>query len=111
MKIVEFELESGESIFVEVKDTEQTDGRIGLGDDLIEKAHGTFESALEKVKPVANTIINKLRNLNQPADEVEVKFGLKMTAQAGAIVAGFSGDANYEITLKWKRDSKNGGTA
>lgn len=110
MKLVEFELESGDSIFVEVKEIEETDGRISLPGDMIQKAQDTFEVALEKVKPIANTIITKLNSLNQPADEVEVKFGLKMTAQAGTIIAGASADANYEITLKWKRESKNGGT-
>ena len=32
------------------------------------KAQQTFEEALENIKPVASTIISKLRDLNQPAD-------------------------------------------
>ncbi len=111
MKLVEFELESGDSIFVEVKETEETDGRISLRDDVVEKAQLSFESAFDKIKPVASTIISKLRNLKEPPEEVEVKFGLKMSAAAGAVIAAASLDANYEITLKWKRESKNGGTA
>jgi hypothetical protein len=31
--------------------------------------------------------MTKVRSLNEPADEVEVKFGLKMSAELGAIVA------------------------
>jgi hypothetical protein len=41
-----------------------------------------------------------VRSLNEPADEVEVKFGLKMSAELGAIVASGTAEANYEITLK-----------
>lgn len=58
---------------------------------------------MEKVEPMASLIVNKLRNLNEPADEVEVKFGLKLNAEAGAIIALAGAEANYEITLKWKR--------
>ena len=107
-RIVEFPLESGDSILVEV---DEPSDRIGLGDEIAEKAQKTFESALNAIKPVASTVINKVRSLNEPADEVEVKFGIKMTAGLGAVIASGKGEVNYEITLKWKQESNNGGTA
>lgn len=107
-RIVEFPLESGDSILVEV---DEPSDRIGLGDEIAEKAQKTFESALNAIKPVASTVINKVRSLNEPADEVEVKFGIKMTAGLGAVIASGNGEVNYEIILKWKQESKNGGTA
>lgn len=106
-RIVEFPLESGESILVEV---DEASDRIGLGDEIAQKAQQTFENALDTIKPVASTILNKVRSLNQPANEVEVKFGIKMTAGLGAIVASGSADVNYEITLKWKQESQNART-
>jgi hypothetical protein len=107
-RIVEFPIEDGDSILVEVD--QPSDDRIGLGDDIVEKAQKTFESALDTIKPVASTIINKVRSLNEPASEVEVKFGIKMTAELGAVIASGKGEVNYEITLKWKQNSLNGGT-
>lgn len=107
-RIVEFPLESGESILVEVD--EPSSDRIGLGDDIAEKAQKTFESALNSIKPVASAIINKVRTLNDPADEVEVKFGLKMMSKLGAVIASGKGEVNCEITLKWKQSAKNVGT-
>ena len=103
--LVEFPIEGGNSIFVEVEEStsEQIDDRIGIGDDLVEKAKQSFEQAIAKIEPVANAIINKVRNLNQPADEVEVKFGLKMSAELGAVIASGKTELNYEITLKWKQ--------
>ncbi len=103
-RIVEFPLENGDSILVEVDQPAIIDDRIGLRDELAQKAQQTFESALEKVNPVANAIINKMRSLNQPADEVEVKFGVKMSAELGAVIASGTGEVNYEITLKWKQE-------
>lgn len=103
-RIIEFPLESGDSILVEVDEPGLTDDRIGLRDEMIQKAQKTFESALEQVKPIANVIMTKVNSLNQPADEVEVKFGIKMSAELGAVIASGNGEVNYEITLKWKKE-------
>lgn len=103
-KIVEFTLPDGSSIFAEVD--EPHDGLVGVNPtEMAVKAQQTFDRALENVKPIASTIIGKLRELNQPADEVEVKFGIKLTAEAGAVIAMAGAEVNYEITLKWKQDN------
>jgi len=62
-----------------------------------------FEEALEKVKPAATAIICKLRDLRDSPDEVIVEFGLKMNANAEAIIASASAEANYWIELKWSK--------
>jgi hypothetical protein len=109
-RIVKFPLESGEFIFVELDEAAATDNRIGLREQVVTTAQQTFESALETVKPIANAIITKVGSLKQPADEVEVKFGIKISAQLGAVVASGSSEVNYEITLKWKKDSQDART-
>ncbi len=106
-QLVEYSLEDGTKFLIEVDEPESTPAveRVALpSGQLVLKAQQSFEEALEKVKPVASTIISKLRNLNTPADEVEVKFGLKLTAEAGAIFSSVGGEVSYEITLKWKQD-------
>ena len=108
-RIVEFPLENGDSILVEVDEPALTDDRIGIRDEVTQTAQKTFESALDTVKPLANAIMTKVRSLNQPADEVEVKFGVKMSAELGAVIASGNAEVNYEITLKWNRESHNGG--
>jgi Trypsin-co-occurring domain 1 len=102
--LIEFPLDNGDFIVVEVDEPPApTDDRIGIGDDVARKAKQSFESAMAKIKPVADTIIQKVKSLNEPADEVEVKFGLKMSGELGAVVASGKADVNYEITLKWKK--------
>jgi len=71
-----------------------------------EKAHQTFEAALDKIRPAAQTIIKKLRALHDPPDEIKVEFGLKLNAQAGAFIAAAGTEANYKVTLTWKREEK-----
>jgi len=104
--IVEFPLESGDSIFMEVEEPDPIDD-IGLRDEVVQKAQQTFESALAKIKPLTNAIMTTVRSLNEPADEVEVKFGIKMSAELGVVIASGKGEVNYEITLKWQRKSND----
>jgi len=69
------------------------------------QATDTFESALEKVRTAAEGILRQLRSLAQPPDEVAVEFGVKMSAESGAIIAKASGEANFKINLTWKREA------
>ncbi len=103
-RLVEFPLERGGSILVEVDVGESEEGGIvpaARPGEIAAKATQSFEEALEQVKPAANAIITKLRSLSDTPDEVEVQFGLKLSAEAGAIVASAGIEANYTVTLKW----------
>lgn len=108
-RIVEFPLLEGGSVLVEVD--VPTSNRISLTDEIAQKAQKNFEEALDNIGPIASTITKKLQSLSQPAEEIEVKFGIKMTAGLGAIIASGSAEVNYEITLKWKKESENGSTS
>lgn len=107
-QLAEFKV-AGEIILVEVDEPESNViERVALpSGQMVLKAQQSFEEALDKVKPVANSIISKLKDLNTPADEVEVKFGIKLTADAGAIFTSIGGEVNYEITLKWSNPKSN----
>jgi hypothetical protein len=105
--LIEYDLEDGGSILVQVKEP-LSEGRVvkaASAGEVIEKAEQTFEEALDRVKPAAGAIINKLRELTDPPDEIEVEFGLTMNAKAGAFVASAGVEANYAVTLTWKREA------
>lgn len=105
-RLIEFSLDGDDFILVEVEEPEASDSYSDLvarPGDLVDKTKQSFADAVEKIKPVATTIITKLRSISDPPDEVEVKFGVKMNALAGAIIAAAGVEANYEITLKWKK--------
>lgn len=105
-ELAEFSLEDGTTFLVEIEEPESpTIQRAALpSGKMVVKAQQTFEKALDQIKPVASTIISKLKDLNTPADEVEVKFGIKLTADAGAVFTSIGGEVNYEITLKWHQN-------
>jgi hypothetical protein len=110
-EFAEFQLEDGTSFLVEIEESDSaTVERVAndrVGEQVV-KAKQSFEEALSHVTPVASAALNRLRKgLTTPADEVEIKFGVKLTSEVGAIIASAGGDVNFEITLKWKQGSSS----
>jgi hypothetical protein len=108
-RLVEFPSESGEPILVEVEDVGLTgETRRGLSPSaVVERAQTSFEDALEKAKPMATGLVGKLRAIGDAAgnspDEVQVEFGIVLSAEVGAVLAAASAGANYKVTMTWKR--------
>lgn len=103
-QIVRFTLDDGGTVLVEVNvpiDLEEALIPAERDGQRIVEAAETFESAIDKVRPSAEVIMKKIRDSSDRPDEVEIEFGLKLTAQFGAIVASSSLEANYKVTLKW----------
>ncbi len=104
-RLIEFPLENGECMLVEVDEPEQGGlVQASRSGEVIARAQQTLEDALERVKPAAQSVIEKLRKLNDSPDEVQVSFGLKLSAEAGAVLAAGGIEANYNVTLKWVKN-------
>ncbi len=102
-KLVEFDVGEGQTIFIEVEEVESeeiTPVSKAPG-ELVAKARQTLSEALDDIAPMVRTLKSRLNALTDPADEVEVKFSVKLSAEIGAVVTKVSGEATYEITLKW----------
>jgi hypothetical protein len=108
-QLIEFPLQDGGAVLVQV-DEPLPAGVVKAArpGEVIKKAGQTFEQALDKIKPAASIIISRLRGLADPPDEIEVEFGLTLNAEAGAFVAAAGAEANYTVTLIWKREQKVG---
>ena len=100
-RLVEFPLEGGDSIVVEV-DEPETGGTVRAGrEDAIEKVKETFEEALNKVLPATKSVVEKRRSIGNRPDEIEVSFGVKLSTAAGAIIASATAEANFDVTMRW----------
>jgi hypothetical protein len=103
--LVEFPLEDGTTIMVEVEESEEEGlKRVSRGSDIIERAHQTLEQSLERVRPAAQFVLEKLRSMHDSPDEIEVQFGINLNAECGAVLASASVVANYSVKLKWVKD-------
>jgi len=102
-ELVEFELEDGSSILIETEDTRSRPTmRGGSASEAVVKADETFADALRRIGPTSSAIVERFRDLPQRPDEIEVEFGIKVSAEAGAIIARASGEANFRVVLRWK---------
>lgn len=104
--LVEFDLEDGSTIWIEVDEPEGVGGAIrasrGIGSpEIPEKSPQTFEQALSKIRPATDKVISTLRDLVQKPDEIEMQFGFSLSAAAGVVIASASTQANYTVTLRW----------
>jgi len=102
-KFYEYELEDGLTILVE--GDEDLDNEVPASNIFgatVIKARKNFDSALATINIQARKLHAKLEKLE--ADEVQVIFGLKTTGELGSFaVAKINLEANYEVTLKWKK--------
>jgi Trypsin-co-occurring domain 1 len=67
---------------------------------------GTVGRVVDAVQPAveaARDVLERIKTL-QP-DEVEVKFGIKVSGSAGWLVAKAAGEGNFEVTLVWRADA------
>lgn len=76
----------------------------GIGaQSITTRASQTFEDAISRVRPAAESIVAQLRGLASAPDEVGVEFGLALSAEAGAFIAAASTAANFKVSLTWYR--------
>jgi Trypsin-co-occurring domain 1 len=99
--LVEFPLEEGGSIVVEVDEPESEGTIRAARGDTIVKAKETLEEALNNVLPVTKSLVEKLHSIENKPDEIEIGFGVKLSTVAGAVIASASAEANFGVTVRW----------
>jgi hypothetical protein len=107
-RLVTFSLESGSSFVAEVDDPIQGAKTMRGGspiEGLVETTNKTFEVAVDTVKHAAETVVDRFRSLSRPPEELTLELGIKLSAEAGAVIAKTSTDANIKVTMSWKRPS------
>ncbi|MBP2476551.1 hypothetical protein JOF53_005423 [Crossiella equi] len=99
-ELVRFELAQGGAVTVEV---EEQPGvvRAARPGQLLHEATAKFETALAQVRQAADAALRQFQDLGP--DEVELKFGVKLDAQAGAVIAKTGVQGHFEVKLKWQR--------
>lgn len=110
-RLVEFPLDQGGSVIVEVDDlaTGPTVRGLKSGSALVEQADKTFQDATAAVTPAARSLIAQLRSIDDAPDEVGIEFGVQLSAQTGAFIASVAGQANFKVSLTWRRQAAEGG--
>jgi NTP-dependent ternary system trypsin peptidase co-occuring protein len=99
--LVEFPTAGGETIVVEMDDDQLAGfapAAVNPGEVALVAA-GSLEAAVDRLLPALRSIGERMKALTP--DELTVALGVKLTAEAGVVVAKAAGEANFTVTLKW----------
>jgi hypothetical protein len=105
-QLVEFPLQDGGTVLVEVDDGSVGEVTRGWGDRdmrVVEHAQQSFEQAISRVQPAVQGLLSQLRSLAETPEEIQVEFGLQLSAEVGAFVAGASTTGNFKVSMTWRR--------
>ncbi len=101
--LVEVPLADGEAILVEVETLDEGIVRAGRSGEKIAIADKSFPDALEQLRPMAQAVVGKFRDLAERPDAITVEFGISWTAKATMVIAHTGAEANLKVVLQWNR--------
>lgn len=104
-EMVQYPLEDGGVLLVQAAAVDAAPDGLGLAsptEEKAKKAAETLESALSGVMPALKSVTEKLRDLS-PSD-LEVEFGLTLTAETGIVVAKGSAEVHFTVKVSWSRN-------
>lgn len=109
-RVVRFRIgdqEPGEDeVYVEV-DGDPDGTELVAGGDRIEEAIGTLTGRLSSVRRAVGATLAELGTPLGP-DKIRVTVGVKLSAEAGAIIARSSAEGNLRVQMEWDRRDQTG---
>lgn len=89
----------------QVAGSEPTSTRLDRAGEAVTEAFDRAQAAIVSVASSTVTTIDELARRSVRPEQVQVKFGLKFSAQGNVIVAGAAGEATLEVTLTYRADA------
>jgi hypothetical protein len=106
-ELMSFPLDDEDDVLVEVDLDGPEIGPVSRTGDLIKSAATSFDGALAHVRKAASIAVASFRDMDVRPDEVQVEFGVKLNAEAGAVIAKTGAEGHLMVRLTWKR-AENG---
>ena len=101
-ELIRVPLDAGGSLTVEVDSRDAGVVKAARPGQIVAEAAQTLEAALASMIPGATAMVDKLRAAR--LSEVSLSFGIKLTAEAGAVIAKTAGECNFAVTLHWQEN-------
>lgn len=103
--LLRFDLADCGSIMAEVDADEPGIARASRVGNLITSTTESFETALDHVRRAADAALSGFRNMEARPDEVQIQFGVRLNAEAGAVIARTGADGHLQVSLTWRREA------
>lgn len=101
-KLVQVDTDHGPVLFeVDEIPAERTERISRKGKNVVAELDERLDAALASVRPAATAILDSLSDLGPQT--VAVEFGLKLDAQAGAVIAKTGVSGHFTVKLTWNR--------
>lgn len=107
-ELVRWQTEKG-TVVVEVDDREPGFSSVSRTAGVIHDAAGRFEDAFQHVRDAAEAALGALRGGELNPDAVELEFGVKLNAAAGAVIAKTSVEGHLKVKMIWGRPAAGTG--
>ncbi|MEU3525145.1 CU044_2847 family protein [Streptomyces sp. NPDC038707] len=98
--LVEFRTEDGALVVVDGGGPRSGARLVSRGDGPAQAAR-TFEGALDSVRAAADAALRVFRDGSLRPDGVEIEFGVRLSAEAGAVIAKGSAEGHLVVKLSW----------
>ncbi|WP_234314463.1 MULTISPECIES: CU044_2847 family protein [unclassified Streptomyces] len=97
---------------VEVVETGE-DGlvRVARPGQVMARASRSLAEMVTGIRPVAQSFVDGFRGMAQAPDELNLEFGLSISAEADVVISSTAAEANFKISLTWTRAPSDGSTA
>ncbi|MFF4880210.1 CU044_2847 family protein [Micromonospora sp. NPDC000668] len=105
-ELMRFETASG-SVVVEVAEGEPGFERVAR-EGIVADAGRKLEGALQDVRDAAESALGVFRDGSLRPDGIELEFGVKLNAEAGAILAKSAVEGHFTVKLCWQRQATRG---
>ena len=69
--------------------------------DDVGNAADTLRDAVDRVRPAVQDIVESLRSVPRRPDRITLEFGVKVTAEAGVVVARTAAEAHFTVGVEW----------
>ncbi|MBP8537576.1 CU044_2847 family protein [Streptomyces sp. MK37H] len=93
-----------EAVVVEVEHAASGIVRAARPGQVAGTAARTLSESFDQVRAAAATLLDRLTTLPSPPSTVEVELGVKINAEAGAVIAKTAAEGNFTVRLVWQRD-------
>ena len=74
--------------------------------DLAAKSAQALDAAMDTIRAMAHRVSTLPETLPNEFNQVDVTFGVKLDAQAGALIAQASAEASFQVKLTWQRKAQ-----
>ncbi|WP_051939603.1 CU044_2847 family protein [Phaeacidiphilus oryzae] len=107
--LMRFALADGGTVLVEAREDEAGMVPAGRAEQVVSAGAASFGKALSSVRDAAGEALARFRELPHAPDEVRIEFGVRLNADAGAVIARTGVEGHLKVSVVWRSGRADGG--